>query len=70
MAEIHQLRKRAICDDGSAVILITLRDGNITVHHGTQPDLLLAEKRNAPPGTWDALWECIRSLGIKETGNG
>jgi hypothetical protein len=67
-ANVTLLRKPPITDDGAAAIVVRLRDGNITVHHADDPDMLLAEKRNAPPGTWDALWESMRALGIKPVG--
>ena len=51
-------------ETGAASILITLKDGDITIHHGTDK-VLLAEMWNVPEGTWKKLWEHLRAIGFR-----
>lgn len=43
---------------GSAAILISLRDGDLCVHHGTGGDLLL-RIHDAPGRAWGDLWDAL-----------
>lgn len=51
-------------ESGSAGIRIVLEDGDITIWHDEAGDKL-AVLREAPKGTWDALWDAFRSLGFR-----
>lgn len=53
-------------DGGEASIYIHLRDGDITVRHG-QDDELLARLDNAPDGTWDRIWFSLDAIGFERT---
>jgi len=54
---------------GSASMLIDLSDGNINVFHGSDNSDVLLEIKNAPRGSWDKIWNTLRSIkGVKETG--
>ncbi len=54
-------------DAGAASITISLEDGNISVHHHEGP--LLLEVKNAEAGSWDKIWETLRSLKSKKVLN-
>jgi len=45
---------------GAAGITVTLEDGTISVHHHEGP--LLLEIKNAKAGSWDKIWDTLRSL--------
>lgn len=50
---------------GEASILIELKDGNITVWHGTEDKehkTPLLEIPNAKAGSWDKIWKTLKSL--------
>lgn len=49
-------------EKGAASILIDLSNGNITVYHGTEQGAILLSKKNVPEGTWNAIWEHLRSI--------
>lgn len=49
---------------GAASILIELDGGDITVYHGTTKGILGVIKQ-APAGTWDALWQALEILGME-----
>lgn len=51
-------------ETGAAKIVIELRDGRISVTHGTE-DLELAVLEQAPAGTWNALWAALMHLGFQ-----
>ena len=55
---------------GQAGMKIELSNGNITIFHGETGDIL-AELKNAPDGTWSAMWAGFKSLGfvLKSTRN-
>lgn len=46
---------------GAASIVITLEQGKITVTHGTAR-VVLHEVENAKAGSWDKIWNAIRSI--------
>lgn len=52
-------------DAGAAGINLRLSNGNITVYHGSDSNLVLAELKNAPDGTWNRIWEHLDRLGFK-----
>ena len=52
---------------GAASIIISLRDGNISVTHGTD-GVLLAECKQAPDGAWRAIWDTLAALGFHGIG--
>lgn len=47
---------------GAAHIYVVLENGDIKVYHGDDRKSLLFEKRNAPAGSWEKIWECLRKL--------
>ncbi len=49
---------------GAASFKMELSEGAIRIYHGTDK-VMLAELIDAPEGTWDAIWKCFDSLGIK-----
>ena len=53
-------------DRGSASIFVELKDGIITVTHGTDQVVLFSESVLA--GTWDAMWDAI-TMGAVELPN-
>lgn len=48
-------------EKGSASIKIDLDNGNITVYHGEDEDVL-HKIINAEDGSWDKIWELLRSI--------
>lgn len=46
---------------GAASIRIELADGNITVYHGTDGNIL-HEVKNAEEGSWKLLWQSIHAI--------
>ena len=48
-------------ESGAASLKIEMSDGNITVIHGTD-DVVLHKIENAKQGSWNKLWETIKSL--------
>lgn len=54
-------------EKGAASILIDLSSGNITVYHGTEQDAILLSKKNVPEGTWNAIWNQLRSIDEQHT---
>ena len=49
-------------EDTNAAMLITLRQSTLQVISVGPEKELLHEIRVAPKGTWDKLWECIKSI--------
>lgn len=48
-------------EEGAASVHIELSEGNITVFHGTD-GVILHKAENVPAGSWDRLWDAIKSL--------
>jgi hypothetical protein len=48
---------------GAASMFIELRDGDITINHGSD-NTLLAHLDDAPEGTWGKLWAYFEALGF------
>jgi hypothetical protein len=48
-------------ESGAASLFIELREGTISVYHGTLRELLLGEISNAMPGAWNELLACIKA---------
>jgi hypothetical protein len=66
--EIDRLCERLNGEEGQASIIVTLRDGNLTVSHGDDPEHVLARLDNAPTGSWRNLWAALLSVGIEPVG--
>lgn len=49
---------------GAASIHIELSEGTITVTHGTD-EVVLAQLKDAPEGTWDRMWDALETLGME-----
>ena len=47
-------------EKGTASIKIELKDGAITVRHGTDDDVLFTTP--APEGSWDHIWKELNSI--------
>jgi len=51
---------------GAASMLIELRDGTITVRHGTD-NTLLATIEQTPPGSWRRICQLLHDMGARMT---
>lgn len=51
---------------GAASLRIELKNGTISIYHGTD-GALLAVLKNAPSGTWLTMWNKLLAIGFKQS---